>query len=127
MKDLKLIFTVIISIMMVSSCANDSNSDNENINENDSVASPETNGYNLFNDSGCAACHLPDSKSVGPSINEIASAYSENKEGMITFLRGEGEAIVDPSQYAVMKVNLSITKEMDDKNLSDLVDYILSI
>lgn len=121
MKGIQLIITLIISILIISSCADDPKSVKKE------KVTPVTKGMNLFNDSGCTACHLPDSKSIGPSISEIALAYSENKNGMIAFLREEGDAIVDPSQYIVMKVNLSITKEMNDSNLSDLVDYILSI
>jgi hypothetical protein len=37
---------------------------------------------------------------------------------MVIFLKGEGEPIVDPSQYEVMKNKLAITKAMSDEELS---------
>jgi cytochrome c len=35
---------------------------------------------------------------------------------MVTFFKGEGEPIVDPSQYEVMKTNFMITKPCPMKN-----------
>ncbi len=83
-------------------------------------------GADLFKGSGCVACHQLDNKVVGPSLVEIAAAYDGNKDGMIAFLKEEGDAIVDPSQYAVMQANLAITKGMSDEDLGALADYLLS-
>jgi cytochrome c len=43
---------------------------------------------------------------------------------MVTF-KGEGEPIVDPSQYEVMKTNFAITKAMSDEELKARSLYIL--
>jgi cytochrome c551/c552 len=42
------------------------------------------------------------------------------------FFKGEGEPIVDPSQYEVMKTNFAITKAMSDEELKALEAYVYS-
>lgn len=86
----------------------------------------ELPGKELFTTNGCVACHLADSKTVGPALNTIAAAYADNKDGIISFLKEEADAIVDPTQYAVMQVNLAKTKEMNAEDLGAIADYILS-
>lgn len=75
---------------------------------------------------GCVACHLPAEKVVGPSLKEISSVYKAKNASMVTFLKGEGEAIVDPSQFEIMKANFAITKTMSDEELQSLEAYIAS-
>ncbi len=76
---------------------------------------------------GCIACHQVDKKTVGPSLKTIAASYVDKKDDMVKFLKGEGKAIVDPAQFAVMQPNLNTTKNMNDADLSALVDYMLSV
>jgi cytochrome c len=45
---------------------------------------------------------------------------------MVAFLKGEGEPIVDPSQYEVMRANFVITKAMSDEELQALEVYVYS-
>ena len=45
---------------------------------------------------------------------------------MVNFLKGESEAIVDPSQFAVMQANLEITKTFTDEELKAVEAYINS-
>jgi cytochrome c len=86
-----------------------------------------TKGKELFEGKGtCVACHKPDVKVIGPSISEIAKIYKEKNANMVKFLKGEGEPIVDPSQYEVMKTNFSITKNMTDEELQALEAYFYS-
>jgi len=85
------------------------------------------NGEELFQKNGCTACHQPNAKTVGPGLNEIAKAYAGKKEDLVKFLKGEGKAIVDPAQFAVMKPNLEITKKMTDDQVAAMADYILSV
>jgi cytochrome c len=86
-----------------------------------------TKGKELFEGKGtCVACHKPDVKVIGPSISEIAKIYKEKNADMVKFLKGEGEPIVDPSQYEVMKTNFSITKTMSDEELQALEAYFYS-
>lgn len=83
-------------------------------------------GKTLFADKGCTACHNPENKVVGPALKDIAAAYDGKSDQMVKFLKEESEAIVDPSQYAVMQASLSITKGMSNQELQDIVAYISS-
>jgi len=91
------------------------------------VKTPEALGKEIFEGKGnCVACHQVDQKVVGPSIQEIAKIYKEKNGNIVNFLKGEGEAIVDPSQYEVMKANLEITKTFTDDELKAVEAYIHS-
>ena len=84
-------------------------------------------GEELFSGKGtCTACHLPDQKVIGPSIAEIAKIYKEKNGDMVSFLKGEAEAIVDPTQYSLMKPNLELTKTFSDEELKALEAYVYS-
>mgnify|MGYP006194614905 CR=1 FL=1 len=84
-------------------------------------------GQEIFDGKGnCFSCHKPDQKIIGPSVVEIAKIYKEQNADMVKFLKGEGEPIVDPSQYAVMKTNFYITKNLSDEELKGLEDYFYS-
>ncbi len=88
---------------------------------------PEELGKIIFEGKGnCISCHQVDSKTIGPSTQEIAKIYKEKNANMVTFLKGENEAIVDPSQFAVMQANLTLTKTFSDKELQGLEAYINS-
>ncbi|MDV6167675.1 cytochrome C552 [Flavobacterium sp. DG1-102-2] len=84
-------------------------------------------GEEIFNGKGnCFSCHKPDQKIIGPSAMEIAAIYKEKKGDMVQFLKGEGEPLVDPSQYEVMKTNFAITKNFTDEELKGLEDYFMT-
>lgn len=88
---------------------------------------PEELGEVIFNGKGnCTACHKVETKLIGPSVQEIAKIYKDKNSDIIKFLKGEGEPIVDPSQYEVMKANFAITKAMSDEELKALEAYIYS-
>ena len=88
---------------------------------------PEQVGETIFNGKGnCATCHKVDTKTIGPSVQEIAQIYKDKNSDIVKFLKGEGEPIVDPSQYEVMKANFAITKAMSDDELKGLEAYIYS-
>ena len=88
---------------------------------------PEELGAEIFKGKGnCVACHQMDKKAIGPSIQDIAKIYKDKGADMVTFLKGEGEPIVDPSQYEVMKTNFVITKAMSDEELKALEAYVYS-
>jgi cytochrome c len=91
------------------------------------VKTPEVLGKEIFEGKGnCVACHQVDQKVVGPSIQEIAKIYKDKNADMVTFLKGDGEPIVDPSQFEVMKTNFAITEEMSDEELKALEAYMFS-
>ena len=91
------------------------------------VQKPEDLGKEIFHGKGaCFACHKPDVKLVGPSLQDIAKIYKEKNGDMVHFLKGEGEPIVDPTQYAVMKPNLELTKTFSEEELKALEAYVYS-
>ncbi len=84
-------------------------------------------GQELFEGEGnCIACHKPDQKIIGPSLQDIAKIYKEKNASIVLFLKEESEPIIDPSQYDIMKTNFAITKSMSDDQLKALEDYIYS-
>jgi cytochrome c len=92
------------------------------------VQTPEEIGKAIYNGKGtCAACHKENEKLIGPSLKDIATIYKDKKASIVTFLKGESDAIVDPSQAAVMQPNLVLTKKMTDEELKGLEAYIYSI
>lgn len=88
---------------------------------------PEALGKQIFEGQGnCISCHQADQKVIGPSIQEIAKIYKDKKGDITTFLKGNADPIVDPSQFAVMKTNLPITQAMSDEELKAIEAYIYS-
>ncbi len=105
------------------------NAATESVSEGESAKakSPEELGKQLFEGAGnCFACHQPDQKVVGPSIKEIAKIYKDKNGDIVTFLKGNAEPIVDPSQFEVMKTNFAITQSMSDEELKAIETYIYS-
>ena len=91
------------------------------------ASTPESLGVSIFEGKGnCVACHQVDQKVIGPSLKEIAKIYKGKNGNIVDFLKGEGEAIVDPEQYEVMKPNLEITKTFSDEELKAVEAYIYS-
>lgn len=84
-------------------------------------------GAELFKGKGtCTACHKADEKTVGPSMKEIAKIYKEKGASIAKFINDEGEPLVDPSQYEVMKANFVITKAMTQEERDALDAYVMS-
>lgn len=91
------------------------------------VKTPEELGKEIFEGRGnCTSCHLVDQKVIGPSIHEIAKIYKDKNADIVNFLKGNGEPIVDPSQFAVMKTNFPVTQAMSDNELKAIETYIYS-
>lgn len=89
------------------------------------LSKEKISGKELFENKGnCVACHKPDQKIIGPSLEEIAKIYKEQNGNIVDFLKNDAKPIVDPSQYEVMKTNFSITKAMSDDELKALEEYI---
>lgn len=84
-------------------------------------------GKEIFDGKGtCATCHKTDSKLIGPSLQDIAKIYKEKNASIATFLKGDEQPIVDPTQFEVMKANFALTKAMTDEERQSLEQYILS-
>ncbi len=84
-------------------------------------------GKEIFDGKGtCATCHKTDSKLIGPSLQDITKIYKEKNASIATFLKGDEQPIVDPTQFEVMKANFALTKAMTDEERQSLEQYILS-
>ncbi|MDQ8011168.1 MAG: c-type cytochrome [Flavobacterium nitrogenifigens] len=121
------------AVLAFTSCKKESseptNAATESVSEGESAKAktPEELGKQLFEGAGnCFACHQPDQKVVGPSIKEIAKIYKDKNGNIVTFLKGNAEPIVDPSQFEVMKTNFAITQAMSDEELKAIEAYIYS-
>jgi cytochrome c len=115
----------LLATFLFASCGKEEKPAKEQINYEAEAKTPAQLGQELFEGSGnCFACHKPDQKIIAPSLQEIAKIYKTRNADMVKFLKGEGEPIVDPSQYEVMKTNFSITKGMTDEELKALETYI---
>jgi cytochrome c len=126
----KIVF--LLSVLIFTSCKKESSEESfgkpETTTETSSeIQKPEDLGKTIFEGKGaCIACHKPDVKLVGPSLQDIAKIYKDKNGDMVTFLKGEGEPIVDPTQYAVMKVNFAVTKTFSEEELKALEAYVYS-
>lgn len=119
---------LLAGMLTIASCKKDGSEESFGKPETTTEAQkPEELGAEIFAGKGaCVACHKPDVKLVGPSLQDIAKIYKEKNGDMVTFLKGEGEPIVDPTQYALMKPNLEITKTFSDEELKALEAYVYS-
>ena len=95
--------------------------------ETAAASTPESLGKEIFEGKGnCTACHQVDQKLIGPSLKEIAKVYKDKNGNMVGFFKDESEAIVDPSQFEVMRANIEITRTFSEEELKGLEAYIYS-
>lgn len=83
-------------------------------------------GEATFQSLRCYVCHKPDKRSAGPSLLEIAQAYSEQPQQLALYLKGQSEPLIDLGRQKVMERQLQKTKELSDVERKDLAGYILS-
>ncbi len=83
-------------------------------------------GASLFVSKGCASCHPPRRDGMGPSLEKIARAYSGKKEDLLRYLKGQGDAIVEPERAELMRIQLTMISDLSDEELSAIADFILS-
>lgn len=115
--------SLIITLFCLFSCKSKEDKSETSIDE----TATKISGQELFEGEGnCIACHKPDQKIIGPSLQEIAKIYKDNKASIVLFLQQKSEPIIDPSQYEIMKTNFAITKSMREEELKALEDYIFS-
>ncbi|MFM9825850.1 c-type cytochrome [Flavobacterium sp.] len=118
-----LLFFAVISLSLLS-CKKESSESFGKIEKQAETQDPVTLGTEIFEGKGaCITCHKANEKQVGPSVYEIAKIYKDKNGDMISFLKGEAEPLVDPSQYDVMKVNLQLTKTFSYEELKALEAY----
>ena len=115
--------SLIIILFCLFSCKSKEDKSETSIDE----TATKISGQELFEGEGnCIACHKSDQKIIGPSLQEIAKIYKDNKASIVLFLQEKSEPIIDPSQYDIMKANFAITKSMSEEELKALEDYIFS-
>ncbi len=90
------------------------------------ASSTNISGEDIFKSKGCTVCHHPEIDTTGPALKKISKFYKGKREKLIQFLKGEGDPIVDPAKFTIMKPQINITKSLSDEELNALVDYILS-
>jgi cytochrome c551/c552 len=89
-------------------------------------------GAAVFGSKGCKSCHHATkdqlASGMGPSLQMVSTAYKANggKAALEKFLKGEGQAIVAPKKFSVMKPQLAKTKGLNDADRGALADFILS-
>ena len=121
----KVIF--LVSVLVLMSCKKESEESFGKTETTTEIQKSVDLGKEIFNGKGaCIACHKPDVKLVGPSLQDIARIYKEKKGNIVLFLKEEAEPIVDPSKYDLMKSNFAIIEEMDEEELLALEAYIYS-
>lgn len=115
--------SLIIILFCLFSCKSKEDKSETSVDE----TATKISGQELFEGKGnCIACHKSDQKIIGPSLQEIAKIYKDNKASIVLFLQEKSEPIIDPSQYEIMKTNFAITKSMSEEELKALEDYIFS-
>jgi len=120
-------FLFLIIVVVIFSCKSEDKKEPLYPEAKTEKQTPEQLGQELFEGKGnCIACHQPDQKIIGPSLEEIAKTYKEKNASIANFLKGSEEPIVDPSQFEVMKTNFTITKQMSEAELQALESYIYS-
>lgn len=126
------IIYIVTIILMLISCKSEVKKESkteefvELIIETEKEIKEEITVKSKFESIGCIACHHPKSKIVGPSLETIATAYKDNEDGLITFLNGESDAIVDPDKSDIMAPFIETTKAMDKIERAEIALYILS-
>ncbi len=117
----------LVSLLVLISCKKESQESFGKAEITNEVQTPTALGKTIFEGKGaCVACHKIDVKLVGPSLQDIAKIYKDKKGNMVHFLQGDGEPLVDPTQYAVMKPNIELTKTFSDEELKALEAYVYS-
>jgi cytochrome c len=115
--------SLIITLFCLFSCKSKEDKSETSVDE----TATKISGQELFEGEGnCIACHKSDQKIIGPSLQEIAKIYKDNKASIVLFLQEKSGPIIDPSQYEIMKTNFAITKSMSEEELKALEDYIFS-
>jgi len=127
MKKIALLALLVAGSLSVVSCKKESSESFGKPDATTEVQNPESLGKEIFHGKGaCVACHKPDVKLVGPSLQDIARIYKEKNGDMVSFLKGEGEALVDPTQYQIMKPNFALLKTFSEEELKALEAYMYS-
>lgn len=82
-------------------------------------------GGALFNERGCIMCHTLDADMVGPSIRTISMRYTGNENGLVMYLKGQGQPIVYPERDGMMRPQLMKIGNLYEDEYRSLARYII--
>jgi len=86
-------------------------------------------GRRLYQERGCGACHAPAKDQsvhgLGPSVKQIAEAYSGREDQLMRFLRGGCDPVIDEASYPIMHGQIVKLKELSDADLQALGKHVL--
>lgn len=82
-------------------------------------------GAAIFNERGCTMCHASDAEMVGPSVRTIATRYSGNENGLVIYLKGQGQPIVYPEREGMMRPQLMKIGNLYEDEYRSLARYII--
>jgi cytochrome c551/c552 len=80
----------------------------------------------IFHSQGCATCHKTEVSKTYPSLQDIAHAYQGNEDQLLGYLKGEAQAIIEPTEASRMKRYIEKTKSLSDAERKALADFIMS-
>ena len=86
----------------------------------------DSTGKDIFDAKGCSLCHKKDFDTIGPSLKTIAIQYTGKESSLLSYLKGEGDPIVDPSRSAVMNPQLLKIRTLFESDMRALGEYIVS-
>ena len=90
-----------------------------------SSAAENPAGAAIFSERGCTMCHQTDNETIGPSIRTIAMRYSGNENGLVAYLKGQGQPIVYPERDMVMRPQLMKLGGLYEEEYRSLARYII--
>ena len=85
----------------------------------------QEDGAALFSTYKCDLCHKPDRKGAGPSLKEIAAAYSGKRDQLVKYLKGEAPAVVIPDKASTMAPTLATLGDLSGGELDALAGYFM--
>ncbi|NVO05523.1 MAG: c-type cytochrome [Rhodoferax sp.] len=77
----------------------------------------------LATQSGCAACHLPDKKLVGPAYKDIAAKYKGRADAVPFLMQRVREG--GPGTWGQVPMVPTDAKKLPDADLKKLLEWIL--
>jgi len=83
-------------------------------------------GEKIFKRFNCGSCHYQKEEGFAPSLKSISKAYKNKKGNLLKYLKGEAKAIIDPDREDFMKPYIKQTKSLENKDLENLADFLLS-
>ena len=83
-------------------------------------------GKMIFETKGCNLCHQRGADTIGPALRTISKSYYGKESTLISYLKGQGEPIVDPARAAVMNPQLVKIRMLFDEDIKALAEHIIS-